>query len=637
MPMGLIESIMSTSNSPANVDDYPATALREAALLEGSGEVLHEWYEFEKYVSRRGDQLARHPDFRHLRSTHYVARKHALEIFPSEQDELSVEEIRRREIETFQDPLTVLPTTANTQTIDDYGSYGSEEWKPGSTNGSAAAQAGAHGSAPVTQPQTAAHSTLPSYSAVIASARKVFGPSRYSPDPWTSGSPAQEILRSHASVEPGSLHVESAAATALQEAPQPMRNLPTALGLTPGEQVAALSTAAGPAPAAVMTVAAPPSPQPEHPSQALRLQTGNLDHASAHATSSTGSPHRNAVSSSPRKARDSAHATPATSPVSPKAADNFVPPAASMLSEQPVSSEVQGQAMEGASFPDGPETRARVPNEQPVAHVIMAHDPRISVMKGVGFQVPIKTAKRPRAPADEDTQDRNESEPLAKRAKSATSPIESSKRPLAATEGDAEEFEQSQPQPKRAKIAAAPDDAVPRKIKGIAQPVKKSATTAPSKRAASKLAATEVSKRTPREPKSNLESVISGAALPKNRQEAEAASIERKARLLSAHLETKRSRPKRSPDLMPEFFEVANFPKDQLGDVVRCICGCEVDDGTKMVQCEKEGCEVWQHSKCMLPGLKKKQVEEYEGFLCQICGPWERRDVVKSMRRARKV
>lgn len=561
------------------VDEYPATAIREAAAHEGGGEVLNEWYELEKYINRRGEQLAKHPAFRKLCSTYYVARRHALEIFSSEQDTLSVQEVRRREIETQQDPLTILPTTVNTQTLDGFASYGDEEWQPGSKD--TASRSTGYEAAAAVRGKGATDSAMADYDTVTASARTVFGPSCYSPYPQSGQNAADSLADQHAAAsstplnaEPSSASFAAPGATEFAEsshASAPPAATASELPAVVRAQSSRPDAATGPAPTAVMTAAAQASPTPDFPSDALHLVTS--------IATSTGSPNHNDVSSPPRKARDSARATPDTSPTSMKGAGISAMPTVPAFPAQPNLSQLPEDSVEQL----------------------------------------------------------NQSESRAKCTKTVSPPVEVSKRPLTSTEEGSEEQEHEEPPPKRAKTNAAPDAAVPRRTRGAVQLVKKSVTAAPSNRAASKPLATQGTKRAEAKTKPDLEAVITGVALPQNEQEARTASAERKARLLSAYLATRKSRSKKAPDLMPEYFETSNFPASEKGDVVRCICGCTKDDGSNMIQCEGENCEVWQHSKCMLPGLKKKQVDAYEGYLCQVCGPWERREVVRKLRQARAI
>ena len=77
--------------------------------------------------------LSKRPDYAHIRNHFPMVRGHADEIFDTEQEKLSVQEVRRREEAAEIEDLTPLPTTDNTETIDNFASYGpgGREWSPG--------------------------------------------------------------------------------------------------------------------------------------------------------------------------------------------------------------------------------------------------------------------------------------------------------------------------------------------------------------------------------------------------------------------------------------------------------------------------------------------------------------------------
>jgi len=88
------------------------------------------------------------------------------------------------------------------------------------------------------------------------------------------------------------------------------------------------------------------------------------------------------------------------------------------------------------------------------------------------------------------------------------------------------------------------------------------------------------------------------------------------------------------PDFMPHYFSAANFPADEVeaGGCVRCVCGATENDPDKeAIECET--CKVWQHVSCLYPGIEftKQQFEELK-HLCTICDPYTHRHVLKSLR-----
>jgi hypothetical protein len=116
-----------------SLDDDKVKALQDVFKLEG-GEVYNEHYDVEKYVKRRGNHLAniyqQQGNALQFINTFRVAEGEARDVFYDNSPELSVQEIRRREVEKEVTPLLPLPTTANSGTIDDFGTYPPTEWQP---------------------------------------------------------------------------------------------------------------------------------------------------------------------------------------------------------------------------------------------------------------------------------------------------------------------------------------------------------------------------------------------------------------------------------------------------------------------------------------------------------------------------
>ncbi|KAI7195319.1 hypothetical protein KC316_g4565 [Hortaea werneckii] len=84
--------------------------------------VVNDFYDKEDYVRRRADFLGSHDDYTGI-SVFPIARDDANRVFPDEHEVLSVQEVQRRETAAGFEDLLPLPTTANTQTIDDFKSY----------------------------------------------------------------------------------------------------------------------------------------------------------------------------------------------------------------------------------------------------------------------------------------------------------------------------------------------------------------------------------------------------------------------------------------------------------------------------------------------------------------------------------
>ncbi|KAK4504123.1 hypothetical protein PRZ48_005038 [Zasmidium cellare] len=106
-------------------------ALREVQDFEGGGTVLNEWYTMAEYIKRRHGFLGKHPDHKVLPSLAVSARWDAELVFGMDSSaKLSVQEIRRRELNEEVNPLLPFPTTSNTQSLDNFASYPNEEWHP---------------------------------------------------------------------------------------------------------------------------------------------------------------------------------------------------------------------------------------------------------------------------------------------------------------------------------------------------------------------------------------------------------------------------------------------------------------------------------------------------------------------------
>ena len=108
-------------------------AISPALASQETGRVINEHYSYEEYVRRRVGYLSKRPDYAHINNLFTMVRGHADLIFASEQEKLSVQEVRRREQAEEIEDMLPLPTTNNTQTIDNFASYGglrSMEWSP---------------------------------------------------------------------------------------------------------------------------------------------------------------------------------------------------------------------------------------------------------------------------------------------------------------------------------------------------------------------------------------------------------------------------------------------------------------------------------------------------------------------------
>lgn len=116
--------LVRANNFPVYDNDgnyIPANTIRYAKTMEGDGSVLRDYYLYEEYIHRRGTFLGNLPQNVGKGNICWKVRKYEADlIFESEQHKIDVNEIRRRELAQEFDILTPLPTTSNTQTIDNF-------------------------------------------------------------------------------------------------------------------------------------------------------------------------------------------------------------------------------------------------------------------------------------------------------------------------------------------------------------------------------------------------------------------------------------------------------------------------------------------------------------------------------------
>jgi hypothetical protein len=142
-----------------------------------------------------------------------------------------------------------------------------------------------------------------------------------------------------------------------------------------------------------------------------------------------------------------------------------------------------------------------------------------------------------------------------------------------------------------------------------------------------------------------LNDIVAGRILPRSKQEAQDAAEEQHSRLLAAYRaqNLSQSTTRRSvrqstnsinpdPDFMPHYFSAANFPAEEVesGGCTRCVCGATENDPNKgAVVCEP--CGVWQHTECLYPGVSEADLKKLD-HLCTQCDPYVHRHVLKALR-----
>ncbi|KAK5115256.1 hypothetical protein LTR62_001456 [Meristemomyces frigidus] len=109
------------------------TTIPAAAVWERGGQVLNDHYTKDQYVNRRVHFLSRLPDFAGVSAgLSMIAARDCAIVFRSEiEPAISVQRVRHLELQNLLDPLTPLPTTENTETIDSFRSYPADVWRAG--------------------------------------------------------------------------------------------------------------------------------------------------------------------------------------------------------------------------------------------------------------------------------------------------------------------------------------------------------------------------------------------------------------------------------------------------------------------------------------------------------------------------
>lgn len=127
--MNTLRSLALTHTTTLNDAYNEATQIARAATMEGNGAVLTDYYTFEEYIARRGSFIIKLPKYKHLTNACWVVRKNdANLIFADEQQQLTVREVRRRELANEIEPLLPLPTTSNTNSLDNFRHCRPEDW-----------------------------------------------------------------------------------------------------------------------------------------------------------------------------------------------------------------------------------------------------------------------------------------------------------------------------------------------------------------------------------------------------------------------------------------------------------------------------------------------------------------------------
>lgn len=574
MAMGAMQPSLPANNDNTDVDYYhQKNTILAAAALEGSGSLLDEHYSFEEYIHRRGTYLARLPAYSKLPNACFIARRHAGEIFDDEQQLLDVETVRSRELEREFDPLLPLPTTSNTATIDNFKTCPPRdtiyETEDGLLN---------------------KMSQLPNHSAG--------GTNRLaSATPPT----ASDVLSKQ---NPMQARYQQATATGTNTKTSTIDSDLDDL-VTPGLQqnvTSSQSMAVQPTyPSFVANFHAPPARMTPALTTSQYMPS-NQDRAHITHPTSVNEVVATRNSSFLRARNDSAigNSAPVNTPATSNASQSFASPAQKTFTP----------------------------------------DPRVASMAKFGIVNDVKAAKHTSA---QELEERADPSTVTGRgaSHSASETKVTSEAPVIPASNIFKEptktVEPVEPRKKRQMLARGvvsnpntlTHESTVQQTKPSTKPAAAKDATPNTSNSGKKVTITKAQK--------HLESVIAGTALPTTKAEAQTAAKEHYRRLLAAHNKDKhisaRRAAKSTPDLLPYFFEAANFDTDAAS--VRCICGCVDEDGgelgDQMVQCDS--CEVWQHYACVLPGLSEEDVEKLGSYECTVCNPWARRYALMNLRK----
>lgn len=294
---------------------------------------------------------------------------------------------------------------------------------------------------------------------------------------------------------------------------------------------------------------------------------------------------------------------------------------------------------------------APAPSPAPAAPESTTTSPGVSAVAGRAISVPVKTRQRgikrvreenetpSETDSDESSDDNDENEEDAKSA-----PQPAAKRPRVTLNVS--------PRPRPTiKLPSTKKAAAPRQPSPT---IKLSSTKkAPKKAPSTNKASTShdngdldsrANAKAMKDSTDRLARISRGEIVPESQIEARQAQALRKQRLLSSKKNSKRPVGS-TPDLMPEFFEKANFTDTEADEgPIRCVCGAVSDDlrsGEEWVGCSGDECGgCWQHVKCLGDAVSsskaERESEDYEYF-CHLCDPYRHRKTLQKIRRGETI
>ena len=587
---------------PSADEPHIRAALDEVAAYE-PGDILNDHYTPEFYAKRRVHFLGSHPEYAHRQNGLFaITSADAHLVFGADDYDLSVQEVRRRELTQGIVPFLPLPTTGNTDTITNYDGLPDREWTEGIeipqlSRSSSTSSTSPFATSPgqdisnVGRSRTNAGRRASGARSTPMSPRDVTDNTLDTEDATPPTSPVDSISDAPRRRTKQSATNVSANATKMQQTASAVKTVRS----QPKSSRAAVTVRQTVTMAKTNALIQVPQNDNRHLIEAIIARLGKEAVVSGAPTGSV------ALPKDPTPARDTANGL------------------ASSVTGRPSSS-----GRPAARYSNGFTTEASALSNR-------ATNTPVKRKRGTGPPIrPGDNVEEISTDGEGDTEDEEDDSqaPPAKRPKIKLRLLNSKPKPENAAPKSAPK---SKAKPK-AKTAAADTANAPSKKKKQAQAPGKSVPMPKSK------AKTTAQKTTAQQATTSLaphiQAIVTGATLPTTPEEAREADDARHTLLLAHHNRLRRARKRKAetePDMMPEYFETANFPAGAEQDQVRCLCGAITDDEQfVMVACDE--CGVWQHNHCAGPaGL----VDPPEGdYFCQNCDPWAHRVAIQAMRRA---
>lgn len=601
LAMSTITTAASVYSDKHERDQY---ALSEVQQFEGSGRVINDCYTKEEYIRRRHGSLAKHPEHRNLSSLGQSAEWDAETVFYLENsNRLSVQEVRRRELQYEIVPLLQFPTSSNMHTLDNFAGYPIHEWQPGDE---------IPGPYKILNPlalQPASPQMYANNLIAASDAEAQYPPTRSVSD--MSGQTATQSQHFNGEAEQIGSFVTQQTDTA---------------GMHPSSQLnnSHTSTSAQILPANMDKIInyPPLANRPTDPSSVTKFcydlaQCGSLGPQDAPEE------FRRYWNQAPPQAAPAPPQQTAASARETKSPNRFT--TASSLSRSPVESRVKlpANGKKRAAPDDMTELDAVAPRDD-------SAQPDAASEQHAGaanqLEAPARPAKKVKL-TSEQASPATDDEPQIIRTNAPR------KRPTPATDDEPQNTRPAKAPRKTTAPSTAESDTSPQVS---SRPARKTVPTA-------KAAANSTNDSISPSPSNNkstsqrstvVERVASGDILPTSREIALQARVHRHERLRADH--SRKNKKKRHPDFAPEFFERQNFDKELAGsgNVVRCICGDTNEENTnhgeKWVGCDNPQCEVWQHQSCVGEALGNVDNE----YLCHMCDPFRHRKELQKIRKA---